>query len=69
MNDIQMNSEQMWLVQDSFTGTITGTKLEENETPTLYDKETDTIYIYNPYQLMAKRQKYTVGSDYPEIQV
>ena len=44
MNDIQMNSEQMWSVPDSFTGTITGTKLEENETPTLYDKETDTIY-------------------------
>ena len=57
MNDIQMNSEQMWLVPDSFTGTITGTKLEENETPTLYDKETDTIYIYNPYQLMVLAQE------------
>ena len=44
MNDIQMNSEQIWSVPDSFTGTITGTKLEENETPTLYDKETDTYY-------------------------
>ncbi len=38
MNDIQMNSEQIWSVPDSFTGTITGTKLEETETPTLYDK-------------------------------
>lgn len=57
MNDIQMNSEQIWSVPDSFTGTITGTKLEENETPTLYDKETDTIYIYNPYQLMVLAQK------------
>ena len=57
MNDIQMNSEQMWLVPDSFTGTITGTKVEENETPTLYDKETDTIYIYNPYQLMVLAQE------------
>ena len=57
MNDIQMNSEQMCLVPDSFTGTITGTKLEENETPTLYDKETDTIYIYNPYQLMVLAQE------------
>lgn len=47
----------MWLVPDSFTGTITGTKLEENETPTLYDKETDTIYIYNPYQLMVLAQE------------
>ncbi|RGH39447.1 Cna B-type domain-containing protein [Firmicutes bacterium AM41-5BH] len=57
MNDIQMNLEQMWSVPDSFTGTITGTKVEENETPTLYDKETDTIYIYNPYQLMVLVQE------------
>ncbi len=57
MNDIHMNSEQMWSVPDSFTGTITGTEIEENETPTLYDKETDTIYIYNPYQLMVLAQE------------
>ena len=57
MNDIQMNSEQIWSVPDSFTGTITGTEIEENETPTLYDKETDTIYIYNPYQLMVLAQE------------
>ena len=52
-----MNSEQIWSVPDSFTGTITGTEIEENETPTLYDKETDTIYIYNPYQLMVLAQE------------
>ena len=57
MNDIQMNSEQIWSVPDTFTGTITGTEVEENETPTLYDKETDTIYIYNPYQLMVLAQE------------
>ena len=57
MNDIQMNSDQMWSVPDSFIGTITGTEIEENETPTLYDKETDTIYIYNPYQLMVFAQE------------
>ena len=57
MNDIQMNLEQMWSVPDSFTGTITGAEVEENETPTLYDKETDTIYIYNPYQLMVLAQE------------
>ena len=49
MNDIQMNSEQIWSVPDSFTGTITGTEVEENETPTLYDKKqiqsTYTIHI------------------------
>ena len=52
-----MNSDQMWSVPDSFIGTITGTEIEENETPTLYDKETDTIYIYNPYQLMVLAQE------------
>ena len=57
MNDIQMNLEQMWSVPDAFTGTITGTEVKENETPTLYDKETDTIYIYNPYQLMVLAQE------------
>ena len=57
MNDIQMNSEQIWTVSDSFTGTITGTQIEENETPTLYDKATDTIYIYNLYQLMVLAQE------------
>lgn len=57
MNDIQMNLEEIWTVSDSFTGTITGTEVEENETPTLYDKETDTIYIYNPYQLMVLAQE------------
>lgn len=41
MNDIQMNLEQMWSVPDSFTGTITGTEIEENETP-LYDKKKRT---------------------------
>ncbi len=53
MNDIQISSKQIWTVPDSFTGTITGTEIEENEIPTLYDKNTDTIYIYNPYQLMV----------------
>lgn len=57
MNDIQISSKQIWTVPDSFTGTITGTEIEENETPTLYDKETDTIYIYNPYQLMVLAQE------------
>lgn len=57
MNDIQMSTEQIWSVPDSFTGTITGTEVEANETPTLYDKETDTIYIYNPYQLMVLAQE------------
>ena len=57
MNDIQMSSKQIWTVPDSFTGTITGTEIGEDEAPTLYDKETDTIYIYNQYQLMILAQE------------
>ena len=57
MNDIQISSKQIWTVPDSFTGTITGTEIEENEIPTLYDKDTDTIYLYNPYQLMVLAQE------------
>ena len=57
VNDIQMSSKQIWTVPDSFTGTIIGTEIEENEIPTLYDKNTDTIYIYNPYQLMVLVQE------------
>ena len=57
MNDTQISSKQIWTVPDSFTGTITGTEIEENEIPTLYDKNTDTIYIYNPYQLTVLVQE------------
>lgn len=57
MNDIEMDNSQIWTVADSFTGAITGESVTEDETPVLYDKDSDTIYIYNPYQLMVLAQE------------
>ena len=56
MNDIEMSMDQIWTIDDSFTGTITGNNISEDETPSLYDKDSDTVYIYNPYQLMVLAQ-------------
>lgn len=56
MNEIKMDTKSIWNVKDDFTGKIEGEKVKEDETPTLYDKKTDTIYIYNPYQLMVLNQ-------------
>ena len=50
MNDIVMDTKQIWNISDSFTGTITGEQVKKNEE--LYNKEKDTIYIYNQYQLL-----------------
>ena len=60
MNEIKMDTKLIWNVKDDFTGKIDGEAIKEDETPTLYDKKTDTIYIYNPYQLMVLNQD---GSD------
>ena len=60
MNEIKMDTKSIWNVKDDFTGKIEGEAIKEDETPTLYDKKTDTIYIYNPYQLMVLNQD---GSD------
>lgn len=53
MNDIAMDTKQIWNIPDSFTGTITGEKVEKDEKLELYNKDKDTIYMYNPYQLMV----------------
>lgn len=53
MNEIKMDTKSIWNVKDDFTGKIEGEAIKEDKTPTLYDKKTDTIYIYNPYQLMV----------------
>lgn len=53
MNEIKMDTKSIWNVKDDFTGKIEGEAIKKDETPTLYDKKTDTIYIYNPYQLMV----------------
>lgn len=57
MNEIKMDTKSIWNVKDDFTGKIEGEVIKEDETPTLYDKKTDTIYIYNPYQLMVLEQE------------
>ena len=57
MNEIKMDTKSIWNVKDDFTGKIMGEEIKEDETPTLYDKKTDTIYIYNPYQLMVLNQE------------
>ena len=58
MNDIEMNTDYIWTLPNNFTGSITGTTRESitgttRESTFLYNKETDTISIYNPYQLMV----------------
>lgn len=57
MNEIKMDTKSIWNLSDDFTGKIVGEEIKEDETPTLYDKKTDTIYIYNPYQLMVLNQE------------
>ena len=57
MNEIKLDTQTIWNLNDDFTGKIEGEAIKEDETPTLYDKKTDTIYIYNPYQLMVLKQE------------
>ena len=57
MNEIKLDTKTIWNLSDDFAGKIEGEKVKEDETPTLYDKKTDTIYIYNPYQLMVLNQE------------
>ena len=53
MNDIEMSTDYIWTLPNNFTGSIIGTT---RESTSLYNKETDTITIYNPYQLMILAQ-------------
>lgn len=53
MSDIEMSTDYIWTLPNNFTGRITGTT---RESTSLYNKETDTITIYNPYQLMVLAQ-------------
>lgn len=57
MNEIKLDTKTFWNLNDDFTGKIVGEEVKGDETPTLYDKKTDTIYIYNPYQLMVLNQE------------
>ena len=53
MSDIEMSTDYIWTLPNNFTGSITGTT---RESTSLYNKETDTITIYNLYQLMVLAQ-------------
>lgn len=53
MSDIEMSTDYIWTLPNNFTGSITGTT---RESTSLYNKETDTVTIYNPYQLMVFAQ-------------
>ena len=47
-NDIALNGEK-WNLPERFTGSFINK--QESESSPLYDKDTDTIYVYNSYQL------------------
>lgn len=49
MNDIPIDNENVWNFPSDFTGSITSSS--EHTGNTVYDSETDTIYVYNRYQL------------------
>lgn len=48
MNEIALPSENIWTLPEGFTGTFAGTPAED---AVLYAKESDTVYVYNNYQL------------------
>lgn len=50
MNEIELD-ERIWTLPENFTGNFLGA--EADEKANLYDAETDTIYIYNNYQLLT----------------
>lgn len=49
--DILLDGQAIWQLPAGFAGAFSGEPADE--TAPLYDKETDTIYIYNNYQLMT----------------
>lgn len=49
MNDIPIDNENVWNFPSDFTGSITSSS--ERTGNTVYDSVTDTIYVYNRYQL------------------
>ena len=60
MNDIPIDMENIWNFPSDFTGSITSST--ERTDNTVYDVETDTIYVYNRYQL-ALMQKENADSE------
>lgn len=52
MNDIELPEGATWALPSGFSGTFVS-EGESTEAP-LYDEDTDTIYIYNNYQLLTR---------------
>lgn len=48
MNEIPLTAETIWTLPEGFTGTFAEAPKEDAP---LYDKESDTVYVYNNYQL------------------
>ena len=48
--NIVLDSQNLWQLPDTFTGTI-APLTEDTGERTLYDEQTDTIYLYNRFQL------------------
>ena len=49
MNEIPLTAETIWTLPEGFTGTFAEAPKEDAP---LYDKESDTVYVYNNYQLL-----------------
>ncbi len=55
MNDIPIDNENVWNFPSDFTGSITSSS--ECTGNTVYDSATDTIYVYNRYQLALMQEE------------
>lgn len=51
MNDIPLDTNQLWTLPDSFTGHFQAAPAAEQRP--LYEAETDTVYIFHNYQLLT----------------
>ena len=55
--DIELTGDMLqWQLPDDFTGSITPLT-ETSDDRTLYDAQSDTIYLYNPYQLAVLHEE------------
>ena len=55
--DIELTGDMLqWQLPDDFTGSITPLT-ENNDNLTLYDAQSDTIYLYNPYQMAVLHEE------------
>lgn len=55
MNDIPIDMENIWNFPSDFTGSITSSS--EHTDNMVYDSATDTIYVYNRYQLALMQEE------------